>query len=323
MLTNCEPASRRSRKDEEGRDFQCGCGKRYLSYPALYTHIKTKHDGRQPEGTQKTGNGIAAKRSKGRLEEGTLRAVHGYLEKNDLQLLSELDEKHFGTVPLHARIKKDALPKEMGECYGALLKQQDCKLTPRSSLDLVLTVYLLNVGEYVNDKLFDHYLMFARLVRSCFHDCAEEVYRQCFAAQATPASPAFSLAECRFFPIICDFLLRYYLPTSDYKELNLSLIELMLYDFCRWMLRNALTHVKVQLKKEYRLMVKPTAIARPKCVRQAKGESEEEPKEEEEEDSEEEVEEEDEDEEDKKDGIEVERDNNAEMQEEVHVTAPQ
>ena len=35
--------SRRSRKDEEGRDFQCGCGKRYLSYPALYTHIKTKH----------------------------------------------------------------------------------------------------------------------------------------------------------------------------------------------------------------------------------------------------------------------------------------
>jgi hypothetical protein len=40
--------SRRSRKDEEGRDFQCGCGKRYLSYPALYTHIKTKHEGRQP-----------------------------------------------------------------------------------------------------------------------------------------------------------------------------------------------------------------------------------------------------------------------------------
>lgn len=41
-------ASRRSRKDVEGRDFVCGCGKKYLSYPALYTHIKTKHDGRQP-----------------------------------------------------------------------------------------------------------------------------------------------------------------------------------------------------------------------------------------------------------------------------------
>ena len=55
-------SSRRSRKDEEGRDFQCGCGKRYLSYHALYTHIKTKHDGRQPEGTQKTGINLMAKR---------------------------------------------------------------------------------------------------------------------------------------------------------------------------------------------------------------------------------------------------------------------
>ena len=35
--------SRRSRKDKEGRDHICGCGKTYLSYPALYTHIKQKH----------------------------------------------------------------------------------------------------------------------------------------------------------------------------------------------------------------------------------------------------------------------------------------
>ena len=35
--------NRRSRKVVEGRDFDCGCGKAYLSYPALLTHIKTKH----------------------------------------------------------------------------------------------------------------------------------------------------------------------------------------------------------------------------------------------------------------------------------------
>lgn len=27
----------------------CSCGKSYLSYPALYTHIKTKHDGKVPQ----------------------------------------------------------------------------------------------------------------------------------------------------------------------------------------------------------------------------------------------------------------------------------
>ena len=42
---------RRSKNDNQGRDFRCGCGKRYLSYPALYTHIKTKHNGETPKGT--------------------------------------------------------------------------------------------------------------------------------------------------------------------------------------------------------------------------------------------------------------------------------
>ncbi|CAG9319222.1 unnamed protein product [Blepharisma stoltei] len=42
---------RRSKSDQEGRTYKCGCGKMYLSYPALYTHIKTKHDGITPEGT--------------------------------------------------------------------------------------------------------------------------------------------------------------------------------------------------------------------------------------------------------------------------------
>ena len=65
--------SRRSRKDEEGRDFQCGCGKRYLSYPALYTHVKTKHCGVQPSGTQKTG--IVVKKSRGKADEEASRSI--------------------------------------------------------------------------------------------------------------------------------------------------------------------------------------------------------------------------------------------------------
>ena len=42
---------RRNKNDSEGRTYKCGCGKMYLSYPALYTHIKTKHEGITPEGT--------------------------------------------------------------------------------------------------------------------------------------------------------------------------------------------------------------------------------------------------------------------------------
>ena len=42
---------RRTRSDSEHRDYICGCGKSYLSYPALYTHLKQKHEGKTPAGT--------------------------------------------------------------------------------------------------------------------------------------------------------------------------------------------------------------------------------------------------------------------------------
>ena len=34
---------RRNRSDLASRDYHCPCGKAYLSYPALYTHIKKYH----------------------------------------------------------------------------------------------------------------------------------------------------------------------------------------------------------------------------------------------------------------------------------------
>ena len=48
---NKQRSKRRSKNDNVGRTYTCGCGKSYLSYPALYTHIKQKHNGRPPEGT--------------------------------------------------------------------------------------------------------------------------------------------------------------------------------------------------------------------------------------------------------------------------------
>ena len=43
--------SRRPRLSGGDRVFSCGCGKSYLSYPALYTHVKNKHSGIFPIGS--------------------------------------------------------------------------------------------------------------------------------------------------------------------------------------------------------------------------------------------------------------------------------
>lgn len=42
---------RRHKDENSQRNYICGCRKRYLSYAALYTHAKTKHNGIFPEGT--------------------------------------------------------------------------------------------------------------------------------------------------------------------------------------------------------------------------------------------------------------------------------
>ncbi|CAD8064741.1 unnamed protein product [Paramecium sonneborni] len=47
---------RRRRNDSNNRDYSCGCGKSYLSYAALYTHLKQKHDSVAPDGTQLPNN---------------------------------------------------------------------------------------------------------------------------------------------------------------------------------------------------------------------------------------------------------------------------
>ena len=122
--------SRRSRKDEEGRDYQCGCGKRYLSYPALYTHIKTKHDGIQPQGTLKTGTAQITKRTKLKLEDETFRTIQSYFTNFESQVINQLGDPIKGHISVGSRIKKDGVSKEMYDQYLKLLKDQsDFKVT--------------------------------------------------------------------------------------------------------------------------------------------------------------------------------------------------
>lgn len=52
---------RRTKDDECDRHYSCGCGKNYLSYAALYTHTKMKHEGIMQKGSQ-----TASKRRQGR-----------------------------------------------------------------------------------------------------------------------------------------------------------------------------------------------------------------------------------------------------------------
>jgi hypothetical protein len=90
---------RRSKNDCNGRDYVCGCGKTYLSYPALYTHIKTKHNGKTPDGTN--ANQIQNGKGRGRPRKNFLineelirrRERHEGLEERNLELKEIYNKK--------------------------------------------------------------------------------------------------------------------------------------------------------------------------------------------------------------------------------------
>src|ERR1700743_3623896 len=42
---------RRTLSETTKRDFVCGCGKSYVSYPAIYLHVQRKHNGEWPPNT--------------------------------------------------------------------------------------------------------------------------------------------------------------------------------------------------------------------------------------------------------------------------------
>ncbi|CAD8141314.1 unnamed protein product [Paramecium octaurelia] len=86
--TNKDDASvqaraRRRRNDQSSRDYTCGCGKSYLSYPALYTHLKQKHQGSPPQGTTQPNN-MNPKANRGRPKR---------LDENDLKEGKSDDER--------------------------------------------------------------------------------------------------------------------------------------------------------------------------------------------------------------------------------------
>jgi len=76
---------RRTRNDPDSRNFTCGCGKSYLSYAALYTHIKTKHDGIAPSGTSQPNNNGKSGRGRPKKEDSAVKAKDE--EKSDDEAL--------------------------------------------------------------------------------------------------------------------------------------------------------------------------------------------------------------------------------------------
>ena len=71
-------------------------------------------------------------------------------------------------------------------------------------------VYLLAVGQYVSEPMFNYFCQFARLFRQAFSESIADVLNA-ICKDLSAAQKATLAEECRMAPLICDYFLRLHL----------------------------------------------------------------------------------------------------------------
>ena len=173
---------RRSKNDTEGRTYKCSqCGKSYLSYPALYTHCKTKHN---------TCNTSGRGRGRPKKENGefnTERARYNpleasyFLKENRKGTTTEFDEPIRNAFDMlykntpeiidrnKLKLMKNYEKIEDHPFLGKFLKDShdvNIKLENENEVsDLVFMDYLNKMSLHVNPTYFSRLIVFVTLFR--------------------------------------------------------------------------------------------------------------------------------------------------------------
>lgn len=91
-------------------------------------------------------------------------------------------------------------------------KESNFIFNTESSLETIFALYLLNIGQYVSEYLFHHYLSFTKQFRSCYYEHGQDVFENCFKGEGDNKITKFSTDTACFAPLIADFFIRYYVP---------------------------------------------------------------------------------------------------------------
>jgi hypothetical protein len=212
LLSTIEKQKRRSKTDSNNRNFVCGCGKSYLSYPALYTHIKTKHDGFNPHGT--TASSMSSSKKRGRpkkpLEEEIdtvkyLIDLHMYGGSTDIK--SELVDS-----PLYSNIEK---------CWSLESLKENFL-----SADDVFAIYLIDTSKMVDPSNFHQIVKFIESFRKCVESLEKVVISS--------------------LPEQMDYFIQHYIPLN-LPSLDRGLSTKLAVHFSQWLLMKKLTDLKLSL----------------------------------------------------------------------------
>lgn len=197
---------RRLKDMKDERNYICGCGKSYLSYAALYTHAKTKHEGVFPDGTtnlQKKNNDNKVKddwnidnincdyektyRFNQNFREFIKRIEGGVLEKNLHQdLIEEFPCDIFSNKVQYEKllVNIQKIRMEMIENYGGnFLKQIDIiifEINNSKSLNCnqIFAIFLIYIFRFISIKFYKELVFFIICYRDLLNKKGWEKYNE-------------------------------------------------------------------------------------------------------------------------------------------------
>jgi hypothetical protein len=304
---------RRSKNDNNGRDYVCGCGKTYLSYPALYTHIKTKHNGENPCGTQQFQSGRGRGRPKKIIpcgqpeveqnqlfpspsqhlvpglnyaaspkEEEKVRqnnendpdsifTKYGVLEysmKNPTNVFTEFLKQ---TKPEHVQYYNDLLDNVKAVYQEETQKNQiastpDTPFPPpiflnkddlnneqkspvveisEKKCERILSEYLCEMVNKVNEKFFTSLIIFARLYRDYMNVNGWDIIGVYKPVSSEDRMKEYSKHNnTEHFPEACNSFVKQYLP-KEYPNFEQPIAIDLTIHMCDWMYKKGYTHTKI------------------------------------------------------------------------------
>ena len=246
---------RRSRHEQDGREFACNCGKSFLSQAALNSHIRNKH----PEsllGQERRGRGRPRKYPKDENFFETAKYESFFLLPkrmggNGAEInIKKVVENAFQFI--YKGKYKDKLfskPEKYEDNYilNNLVKnaQLPLKLKNEKCCDEVFYEYLYNFKDKTNEKYFTLLLEFILLFRECYDVSKNKTIKEENKRQVTNISSPEEL------PDLCNEFYGEFLDENNFfgidNQDDINEIVDIIQHFCLWLFKNNYTKSKLAL----------------------------------------------------------------------------
>ena len=225
-------SKRRTRNDLSDRDYKCGCGKMYLSYPALYTHVKQKHEGCAPDGTTAPCSRLG--KSRGRPKRSAFKSTETGVSDED-----EFYEKHdFAggpADPLEACV-------ETSDLKDFITKLDPESLEPDSPCKDVLAAYLLDVATKVKADSLKLFSEFLEALIACLNLKGYALPGE----NRESCEPFCSVRPAKHIPDIANYFITDFLEGRRGAPDRPVAVDIMLH-LCRWLNTQHFTNLRLSL----------------------------------------------------------------------------